>query len=260
MAKEVAVEKRIKISKYQREIIILALVAAVTLGIAVVVSIFFVKYISFNGKVLTEKEAAIKNYEESIKNAGVLNSKVLALSENQALESVARGTIGECYDSDGKRIDFNELYQKAENEEEASAQLEMMKKCSALRVIPDALPANQNDEALMSSLDQIFKLSNWEPESLSPSGTTSISSIPGLGVIPVSLSVEADTGTTYRVLDNIERSIRSIDILTATIGWSGDREKLELRAQAAAYYTEESEVQEITKTIYASDEARKAGK
>lgn len=254
----VAVGKRIKISKYQRQMILLVLISAVVLGMAVVMSIFFIKYIIFNSKVITEKDRAISGYDTAIKNADVLKSEVLELADNKALESVARGTVGECYDSDGKRINFEKKYQEAKTEEDAKDSLDMMKKCSALRVIPDALPAHQNDEALMSSLDQIFKLSDWEPESLSPSGPTIGSGISGLGVIPVSLSVEADAATTFRVLDNIERSIRSIDVATAAILWSGNN--LELRARAVAYYTEDVGVKEETKTVYASDEARKVKK
>lgn len=255
MAKE-AVGKRIKISKYQKQMIGFVLLAAVVLGISLVISMFFIKYIIFNSKVITRKDEAISGYNNAIKNSKILDGEVLALSNNKALESVARGTVRSCYGADGEKIDFGEIYQEAATEEEATDALDMMKICSALRVIPDALPANKNDEALMSSLDQIFKLSGWEPESLSPSGSATESSISGLGVIPVSLSVEADTETTFRVLDNIERSIRSINVSSAVISWS--ESNLDLRAQASAYYTEDVGVQEETVTVYASDEARKA--
>lgn len=256
MAKGPAIGKRIKISKYQQQTILLALAAAVVLGVAVVVSIFFVKYIIFNSKVLAGKDESIKGYEQALSNAQILRGEVLALSDNRALESVARKSVRECYDSDGKKIDYNKLYLEADSEEEELEQLNMMKMCSALRVIPDALPANRNDEALMSSLDQIFKISSWEPESLSPNGTEEESEVEGLGVIPVSLSVEASAETTFRVLDNIERSIRSIDVGSALISWSGN--DLELEAQAQAYYVEQSGIQESTETIYATDKARKA--
>lgn len=255
--KEVAVGKRIKISKYQKQTIGLVLVAAVVLGVCVVVAVFLIKYIGFNAKVITEKENAVAGYDTAIKNAAKLKAEVLGLAENEDLESVGRDTLTECYNENGKRIDYSLLYQQASDEEEAEQQLKLMKKCSALRVIPEALPAKQNDEALMSSLDQIFRLSDWEPESLSPSGTATSSSITGLEVIPVSLSIEADTETTFRVLDNIERSIRSIDIMTSTIAWRDTR--LELKAQAMAYYADDVSVVETPYTVYATDEARKAG-
>lgn len=255
MAKE-AVGKRIKISKYQKQVVGIVLVAAVVLGVSIVISIFFIKYIIFNSKVITRKNAAIDGYNVAIKNSKILDGEVLALSDNKSLESVARGTVRKCYGADGKKIDFGKMYQEATTEEELTASLDMMKICSALRVIPDALPANKNDEALMSSLDQIFRLSGWEPESLSPNGSVTESDIPGLGVIPVSLAVEADTETTFRVLDNIEKSIRSIDVASAIISWSGNN--LDLRAQASAYYTEDVGVKEETEIVYASDEARKA--
>ena len=113
----------------------------------------------------------------------------------------------------------------------------------------------------MSSLDQIFKISNWEPEALAPSGSvTTEETLEGLEVIPVALTVSANAETTFTVLDNIEKSIRAFDISTATISWgSGDNDSiLDFRAQANAYYINEAVVAETEKTVYASDEARKA--
>ena len=256
--KEVAIGKRLKISKFQKQMILMALVSAVTLGMTVVISIFLVKYIIFNSKVISEKDKAIEGYDTAIANANVLKGKLLDLANNKALESVARGTVSECYSLDGVKIDYEARYQEATSEEESKKMLDMMRACSALRVIPDALPAHRNDEALMSSLDQIFKISGWEPESLSPGASMVKSNITGLGVIPISLSVEANAETTFRVLDNIERSIRSIDVTSANISWSDN--DLRLNAQAVAYYTDDVGVKEETKTVYASNEARKAKK
>ena len=260
MAIEVAVEKRIKIGKYQQEMIGMVLVAAIVLGVSVVLAVFFFKYIMFNATVLSAKDEAIKGYNTAISSAAALRSTVInEMAMNEDLESVGRGTVSECYGADNKKIDFSAQYQEAvsANDDEAVKKAEeMIKTCSALRVIPDALPASQNTEALMSSLDQIFKLSGWEPESLAPSGTSLESSIPGVGVIPVSLSVEANTATTHKVLENIEKSIRSFDINSASISWSDDN--LELSAQASAYYTEEVGAKEESKTLYASKEAQKA--
>ena len=122
-----------------------------------------------------------------------------------------------------------------------------------MRVIPDALPAFKNEEALLASLNKLFIESGWQPESLSPSGSSSASTlVPGLNDISVSLSVEADTGTTMNVLNNIERSIREFDIERATIEW-GSNNTLNLQAQATAYYMDESTITETTKTIKAED-------
>ena len=133
----------------------------------------------------------------------------------------------------------------------------LFKACSALRIIPDALPAQANTEALMASLNEIFNVSNWTPESLAPSDdavdsedgdSTYVDA--GIGIIPVSFSVETDNKTTMDVLYNLERSIRIFDIKTATVEWAGTNH-LELNATAWAYYTNTSSLKEATVTVAA---------
>ena len=77
--------------------------------------------------------------------------------------------------------------------------------------------------------------------------------------MPVSVVVEADTDKTMELLNNIEKSIRFFEIRSATIGWTGV-DKLELRAQASAYYTSEVKATEQTETIYATDKAKEKAK
>ena len=64
--------------------------------------------------------------------------------------------------------------------------------------------------------------------------------------------VEADTGTTMNVLNNIERSIREFNIERATIEWVGDN-ALSLSAQATAYYMNGSSISETKETISTED-------
>ena len=263
MAKGIAITKRLKISRAQQETFIAVLIASLVVGVGAVLSIYFIKYIAFNSKVIDAKNDAITAYETTLKNVKSLRNNVLDnMASNEDLEAVARDSLTDCYDQiSGEKItysEWNEQYEKAETQEAKDYYFGMLKICSALRVIPDALPAQKNDEALLASLNQIFIISKWNPESLSPNGTITESKIDGLGVIPVSLSVETDSNTTLKVLNNIERSIREFDIATATIEWSGS-DRLSLKAQAAAYYTQESGVKETTKTVYASNAAKKKG-
>ena len=276
-----ASSKRLKISKTQQETLLIVLIAAVVLGVCGVLAVFFGKYIGFNSKVLDAKDAAIADYEKTILNIGLCKDTdreeirkcnpdtldstsmpgslrynvMVNMANNSDLESVARESQEDCYDSDGKKIDFQEKFDDTENDEEKARYLAMLKMCSALRVIPDALPAQPNEEALMSSLNQIFNMSNWEPEALSPSGNV-VSGTEGLSTIPVSLSVEANSDKTMNVLNNIERSIRTFDLQTATVSWSGEN-FLTLQSQGVAYYTEDADVAETNKTVYASSSARK---
>lgn len=286
-----AVEKRLKISKTQQQTLLIALIAAVVVSVCVVLAIYFGKYINFNKKVIAAKDESIESYEQTIKNVGLCTDKdrdgkfsdaelkdcnpdaldssrltgtlrynvMVNMASNTDLESVARDSQKDCYEQEGenkgKKIDWQKKFDSTENDEEQSKYLSMLKMCSALRVVPDALPAQVNEEALMSSLNQIFILSNWEPESISPSGNA-ISGTSGISTIPISLVVETNSKTTMTVLNNIEKSIRTFDMQTANIAWSG-QETLTVKAQGVAYYTENADLIETTQTVYASDAARK---
>ncbi|MBR3137868.1 hypothetical protein IKG41_00780 [Candidatus Saccharibacteria bacterium] len=285
MAKEVAVGKRAKISEAQQYMILSVLVASIILGVALSLTFHFIQQISFNAKVIMAEDEAIVAYSNVIKNTGIckspsgnvysgeelakcdpesievseipgtLRANILTnLAANEALNSVQKETDSNCNNpSTGKNYTYKELnkiYNSANGAEELQAASQLIRSCSALRIIPDALPAFKNEEALLASLNKLFNISNWQPESISPSGNTAVSELaPGLNTISLNLSVEADAGTTMNVLNNIERSIRDFNIERATIGW--DNGGLSLRASAAAYYMDESKITETVKTISA---------
>lgn len=282
-----AVEKRSKISKTQQQTLLIALITAVVVGICGVLAVFFGKYIAFNKKVIFAKDEAISNYETTISNVGLcedvnrdgkfsfdeikncdpdsLDSSTLDgtlrynvmvnMANNTDLESVARDSQKDCYDSKGDKIDWQEKFDSTVDDEEQAKYFAMLKMCSSLRVVPDALPARMNEEALMSSLNQLFILSNWEPESISPSGSASTEE-EGVSTIPVSLIVETSTDKAMTVLGNIEKSIRTFDFKSANIAWSRE-DYITISGQGVAYYTEDAGVVQETETIYASDAARK---
>ncbi len=194
---------------------------------------------------------------------GTLRYNVMVkTAENEDLESVARPLQAACY-SDAekkKKINFKELYDNAEEEAKKDPEkdvdslkakyLDMMKSCSALRAIPDALPAQKNTEALLASLDRLFDIADWQPSGLSPNSSSSRSPYKGVSALPVSLSVEANSAKTLSVLSTIERSIRTFDITSATIEWIGE-DTLKLGASARAYYTSEQSLSQKTVTVYA---------
>ena len=299
---EVAVGKRIRITKIQQQMMLAVLGASLVLGAALVFSIFFMKYIIFNTTVIKEKDTAIGNYCRAIKNVGICKTKnkdgkfsdadlkkcnpeaidveeipgtlrynvLVNMTKNNNLESVARDNqLESCYDKDGAKRDFRKLYEEAESEEERSANLKMIKLCSSLRVIPDALPATQNREALLSSVNHIFNMSGVTPKALAPNRSSEVSPINGIEVIPVSVSYEGDVFQTTKLLQNFEKSIRAFSFRNATITYkSADKsgyslmakptDKLQLSAQAQAFYTNEIRASETTNTIYASKEAKTA--
>lgn len=283
MAKEIAIGKRAKISEAQQYMLLSVLGAAVILGVAIALTMHFIKRISFNADVIAAEDESITAYSNAIKSTGIckkpsgsvyteaelkkcdpdsievseipgtLRANILEdLAANPALNSVPKEGDSSCTNpATSKQYTYTELntiYNNAKGASELAAASQLIKSCSALRVIPDALPAFKNEEALLASLNKIFNISGWEPNSLSPSGGGSSSSIPGVHELSLSLSIEADSSTTMKVLDNIEHSIREFDIDQATIGWGGNNSLL-LHARARAYYAEESSLVESTKTI-----------
>lgn len=286
MAREVAIEKRAKISQAQQYVLLAVLGASIFFGVAVAMVLHFVKQISFNAGVIAEEEKAIVAYSNAIRDIGVCrkpsgsiyseeelkncNPEVVDVSSipgtlraniienvaaNAALNSVPKESTSECINPyTDQKYTYAEMTKKlndAETDEEKIAASELIQSCSALRIIPDALPAYKNDEALLSSLNKIFNMTGIEPETLSPSGTSGGSDIgKNLESISVRLSVEADTATTVNFLENVERSIREFDVERATIEWASDG-RLGLQAQAEAFYMTPSKITESTQTIKA---------
>ena len=281
--KNKAIGKRLKIDKAQQMILGAVAGAALILGVCLVFSVYFLKYIKFNSKVISEKDKAIEGYSSAIKNIGICKSPsskdgiynnselehcdpndidlkylsgtlrhnvIMNLSQNEALESVGRKGLSICYDtSTGQKRSFEwilEKYNNATSDRDKENYLQMIGMCSALRVIPDALPSTANPLALGASLNKIFQVSEYEPDGITP-GTEDESSIPGIGSISVSLEIEASTDTTMKVLDNIEKSIREINVKSARIERSG--EILKVEANAEAFYTEPATLNEVIEEV-----------
>ncbi|MBQ8992477.1 hypothetical protein IJ103_02245 [Candidatus Saccharibacteria bacterium] len=295
-----AIEKRVAISKSQKQILFTIGGTAVFVGVCIVLISYFLRLIGFNSKVIDAKDSAISNYSTTIKNVGVCKvsgtgvitdeelkkctpnayssdslagtlryNVMVQTASNKDLESVARELQSSCYDENKQKIDFKSLYDKAEEEaekdpsksaEDLKAQyLNMMKSCSALRAIPDALPAQKNTEALLASLNRLFDIAGWVPSGLSPDSSSSKSPYDGVLALPVSLSIEANSVETLKVLSTIENSIRTFDITSATIEWSGD-DVLKLSSLARAYYTTEESLTTRTVTVFADPSKRTTSK
>lgn len=240
MAKEVAIKKRALIDQASKNMFIAVAIASVILGFTIVGVIYLTKWIAFNAKVIGEKSQIISDYNSSIKNLPLLNNAILSLANNSDLESVARTRESACESLQSETL----------------TDVETAHICSALRVIPDALPATHNPEALLASLNKIFLVSGTSPENISPADSGEESPILGIDVIPVTLSVSGDGTLTKTVLSNIEKSIRTFEMGVVTIEWRGVNTVL-LRGQANAFYSSEKKMQLLTKTICADDKSAK---
>ncbi|MBQ7202097.1 hypothetical protein IJS18_01780 [Candidatus Saccharibacteria bacterium] len=283
MAKEVAIEKRAKISQAQQYMLLAVLGAAIFLGVAVSMIFHFINQISFNVRVIAEEEKAIVAYSNAIRDIGVckkphgsiysedelkhcnpdtidvstvpgtLRANIMDdLAADDSLNSVPKESSSCINPYTGKKYSYDELndiYNKADTDDDLIAASELILSCSALRIIPDALPAFKNEEALLSSLNKIFLLTGIEPETLTPTGSSGVSSIgTNLQSISVRLSVESNTATTVNFLENVERSIREFNIDRATIEWASN-DTLILQAQAEAFYMQPSQLMETNQTV-----------
>ena len=252
--------KRLKIDKAQQMTMLEVLVAGVLVGVSVVLSIWLIKYISFNATVIGEKSVAIKEYDESIKNVSVLNENVTAMMSNKDLESVARDALDGCYEIvDGERvkIDFDEKRDEANTAQEKEMYMGMAQTCSALRVIPDALPYKENIEGALSSLNQLYIIAGVVPDTLAPGESANTTtddgaseSESGLQTLTLRTSMESDDEQTFGVLNALERSIREFDVTKLTLEWSGDS-SLAVSASIDTYYNGELKAKEKTKTVTA---------
>lgn len=290
MANKTPKEKRFYISKAQRMTLAEVLIASIILGSCIVISVFLIKYINFNTKIISAKDAAIAEYDKTIIDVGAckdanrdgkFSDKELEdctpdavslgdvpnslrfniyeqLAKNTDLELVARRRQvgGVCYDEDGKEINFTARYNQARTDEDRVQALLGMRECSSLRVISDALPEQKNTEALMSSLNQIFIEAQIEPDAISPGSEKSTSAIPGINIIPVSFTVTGGSADVLRALDAIERSIRTFDITNGVFEYSSTG-TISLRAGADAYYLGDSSELEIKKTVRAAEGKKK---
>ena len=292
MAKEIAISKYAKISQAQQYVLLAVLGAAIVLGVAISLVMHFVRQISFNANVIAEEEKAIVSYSDAIKGIGIckkpsgevysdeelkkcnpdsveassvpntLRSDILEkIAANAALNSVPKDSIAACINPETNKnytyAELNDFYNNATTSEQLVEASDRIQVCSALRVIPDSLPASKNEEALLSSLNKIFILSNdSRPEQLSPSGSSGTASFgKNLDTIAVRLAMNSDVATTIKFLDNVERSIREFNISSATIKWEGAN-TLNIQGQATAYYMTPSTIVESSKVIKSGDEQK----
>ena len=284
MAKDISLGKRAKITQAQQYMILAVLGAALFLGAAIAVVLNSINKISFSADVISAQDQSIVAFSDTIKNIGIckkpsgkvytddelkkcspnsitasevqgtLRSSILEdMAANPALASVPNTSNTGCINPEtNKNYTYKELrenYDKATSDDELAKAGKLIRSCSALRVIPDALPAYKNEEALLASVDKIFRDSGTEPESLSPTDETDWASYgTNLYTISVRLGIESDAGTVNRLLDNVERSIRNLNVERATIEWSSNN-SLNFQARATAFYMAPSSLTISDKSI-----------
>ena len=190
--KDQSAGKRQQIYKSGRTMFAWVAGASVIAGFAVVVAGFLIQRIVFESKVVVEKQNTVNTLQANNKAVDKLRDEIRVLNTNAALSSV--------------KLNDNE---------------------EPLRVILDALPADNNALALGASVQSLVartsdvKLESFQVgEDVATSDDTAKlgSSVKGVQQIPFTMSISAANPEALRdVLKNLEKSIRVIDIDAMTI-------------------------------------------
>lgn len=224
--KDASLNKRRQIDRTGRVMFGWVAGASVLVGFALIIGGFLIQRIIFETKVLTEKTQTMSTLDHNIKTYDGLRDNVRVLNTNSALGSA-----------------------KINDKEEP------------LRVILDALPADNNSLALGASIQNLVgrvpgaKLesfqtvtsdeassndsSNDSSKSSNKENTTNTSSAQQ---IAFTMELSASNADTLRdVLRNFEKSIRVIDIDESTIEASGS--KITMSVSGHAYYLPSKTIQ-----------------
>lgn len=212
-SKEAALRKRTQIAKANRTMFVWVAAISVIVGFALVGSIFLAQKISFNEKVLAEKDKTISILKKDNASVNELEAQVRVLDSNQAL-----------IDSKAKPTD------------------------QAVQVILDALPSDANSLALGASLQtkllnginglsleslQVDPVAGVESLSTDTSVPNASSTVPSSqSQITFRFSVKGNEATLKEVLTRLEKSIRAIDILSLHIESQGADRVMTVEARA----------------------------
>ncbi|MCQ2570944.1 MAG: hypothetical protein MJ154_01705 [Candidatus Saccharibacteria bacterium] len=268
--KGVAFAKWAKIDSAQQKMFLAVCGTSILLGITIVSIVYFAKVITFNGTLISEKDKIIKDYtsiQNSLKN---ISEEVNDLSNNENLEAVARTRAADCAKYLDQFTNSSDEEESNDTEEAIVDEIELARVCSALRVIPDAIPSKENVEATLASLNQLLLWSD---------GTIKIDGISGndadevgfkddagnvvttsLKPIGASLSLDDTSNKVRSALDTIENSIRNYDIASASISFSGDSttsETIEFHATFRAYYSDTINIEKKSKKVCADQTSEK---
>jgi len=249
--------KRLKIDKMQRNVFAAVCVTSIVLSLTIVGSIRLVKYIQFNTKVAEEKSKVAKGYAQIQTDLAALKNSISELAVDENLESVARTRDARCdslIGTEGKESDNNEF---------SLEEIEVVRSCSALRVIPDALPSSKNYNATMSEALVLARMAGVVDAEKQPSGSSGSApsiNIPGtpLYAFGVDLSLEGSTAGILGALYTFDKSIRNFDMQSATFTFDeGTEMSGEFNGQFVVYYSENVSMEKGTHRVCANKKSEK---
>ncbi len=216
--KDVAIRKRQQIDSSKKTMFIFVAAASFILGVALVVSVFLIKQIIFHTKIIAEKQNTITTLDKNIEAVDGLKNNLRVLETDSALLS--------------SRLKDDS---------------------SALQVILDALPDNNNADALGASLQRRFvgAVDGLSLESLVVGASSDqadeaylSSGEPG---IPFTMTVRGSAKNLKQLLLRFEKSIRVIELTNVEI--QANDSGLSLKIQGLAPYKAAQEVKLENKVV-----------
>ena len=263
-----SVLKRLKITKAQRTMFVTVCLASIAVGITFVLSVYLVKVISFNGKLLTQKGYVVDALKQDQSNLESLAGQISDLTKNENLESVARTrTVTDCSGFYG--IDMSLEGVKTEEE------VEKVRRCSSLRVIPDAMPATSANISLddvdtttriqlgliMDKAGVDLSADSESAVSLEDTGysggsmsSTSGSILEPYSMLEANINIEGDLSKMKTFLSIIDKTIRNFDLQQATIEMPTDgSNNFNFTGSYYTYYTNPVDLQIQKRTICADE-------
>lgn len=226
MAEEVENKKTITrtdlIKKARRTMMIAVIAASIVVGIGFVGIRRLMSENIFVGRVIAEKGKTLDNIKKSQANLPTLENKIKILATDENLASA--------------RFDSKE---------------------AILRVVPDSLPSVYNEASLGTSLSERILKSGIENEVTIESvrtgnsasvSTTAPATVDGLKTASFTFTVSGNASMVTRVLENLERSIRFLDVSQISITYSGN---VQMNVRGVAYYIDETVVRLTSTTITA---------
>lgn len=204
---DAAIRKRTQINNANRTMFIWIAVASALIGVALVVGIFLFQTLVYNEKVLAEKLNTVTVLDRNNSAVPELENQIRVLDTNSALASI-----------------------KANDDDQA------------LQVILDALPAEANSLALGSSLQNrlLVGIQGLTIESIQVTPVESVDTTTAVvdasaeaapaGEITFQITLRGDQNVKKRVLENLERSIRTIVVTSVRI------ESSDMLIQGKAFY------------------------
>lgn len=219
---DAALRKRTQIAKANRTMFLWIAIASALVGAAIVVSLFLAQKLIYNEKVLATKQTTVNTLAKNNQVISDLEDEIRVLDTNEALSSA-----------------------KANESDQA------------IQVILDALPSEANSDALGSSLQNklLAGIDGLTLESLQVEpvqGVETLSDTTGLENADNSINfhfvVSGNDAALKQVLQNLERSIRTIQVMSL---------KIEIQSKGPVMTVQAKAFYEPTKTIELQDKVVK---